>query len=68
MKKGFWMVLVPGAVAYLRYQGNPNPTPTEIYELLEELGLLKDVRRPRNSILSTISIRLGERYRGLIPD
>ena len=65
---GFWMVLVPGAWQYLRYQGNPNPALAEIYEILEQLGFLKDVDRKRNSILATISIRLGDRYKGLIPD
>ena len=65
---GFWMVLVPGAWQYLRYQGNPNLAPAEIYEILEQLGFLKDVDRKRNSILATISIRLGDRYKGLIPD
>lgn len=67
-QEGFWMVLVPGAWQYLRYQGKPNPTPVEIYEVLEQLGFLKDVDRKRSSILATISNRLGDRYKGLIPN
>ena len=63
---GFWMVLVPDAVAYLRHHGIPNPAPTEIHELLDRLGFLKNVDRTRDSILATIRVRLGDRYRGLI--
>ena len=66
---GYWMVLVPGAVAYLKYKGARNPkSPEAIYDLLDELGFLKGIGRTRNSILSTIRIRLGKRYRGLIPE
>lgn len=63
---GFWMVLVPGAAAYLRYQGNLNPSAVEIYDLLHDLGFLDGVPRERASIISTIRIRLGPRYRGLV--
>ena len=69
MKNGFWMVLVSGAVAYLRYRGDPDPTsPARIYELLDELGFLEIVPRDRDSMLATIAIRLGDRCKGLIPD
>ena len=68
VKTGTWMVLVPGAVAYLRYKGAPNPkSPTAIYELLDELGFLDEIGRPRESILATISNRVGKRYEGLVP-
>ena len=69
VKTGFWMVLVPGAVAYLRYKGDPEPTsPARIHALLDELGFLEDVPRDRASIVATIANRLGDRHRGLIPD
>ena len=68
-KPGFWMVLVPGAVAYLQYKDDPEPkSPARIYDLLVELGFLDDIPRERKSILATIAIRLGNRYDGLIPD
>ena len=36
---GFWTVLVPGAVAYLSYRGEPNPrSAVRIFELLDDLG------------------------------
>lgn len=68
VKDGTWMVLVPGAVAYLRYRGEPNPrSPAAIYEQLSELGFLDGVDRDRESVLATISNRLGKRYEGLVP-
>ena len=69
VKDGTWLVLVPGAVAYLRYKGCPNPkSPTAIYELLEELGFLDDIDRDKGSIIATISKRLGKQYEGLVSD
>ena len=69
VKPGTWLVLVSGAVAYLRYKGAPSPTsPTAIYELLDELGFLDNIGRPRGSILATISKRVGKPYQGLIPE
>ena len=69
VKNGFWTVLVPGALAHLRYKNDPEPTsPTRIYALLEELGFLDGVEREPDSILATIRNRMGSRYKGLIPD
>ena len=52
VKDGTWMVLVPGAVAYLRYRGEANPnSAAAIYELLNELGFLDDVDRDPDSVL-----------------
>lgn len=69
VRDGTWLVLVPGAVAYLRYKRHPKPTsPAAIYELLEELGFLDDIDRDRDGITSTISKRLGTQYEGLVPD
>ncbi len=68
VKPGFWMVLVPGAVAYLRYRRDKYArSPTRIYELLEELGFLDGVQRDPDSIRATIANRFGKRYPGLIP-
>ena len=68
VKSGFRMVLVAGAVACLRYKGDPEPTsPARIHDLLDELGFLEDVPRDRDSILATIANRLGDRHKGLIP-
>lgn len=65
--KGEWMVLIPGAVAYLRYKGAKNPkSPEAIYALLDELGFLEVIDRTRSSILSGIHIRLGRRYEGSV--
>ena len=69
VKPGVWMVSVPGAVASLRYRGDPEPTsPTRIHGLLAELGFLDNVPRHRDSSVATIAVRLGERYKGLIAD
>ena len=65
VEDGFWMVLVPGAKAYLQYQGNPNPKASEIYQLLDELGFLRDVDRTPQSIHGTIGNRLRNQYRGM---
>ena len=65
VEKGDWMVLVPGAVAYLRYQGYKNPeSPKAIYELLDELGFLEGIDRSQDSIRSTIRNRLRNQYKG----
>ena len=66
---GTWLVLVPGAVAYLRYKGARDPkSPTAIYDLLKELGFLDDMDRSRQSILATIRKRLGKQYEGLVQE
>ena len=62
---GFWMVLVPGALTYLKRQGNPSPKAKDIYVLLDELGFLEGVDRSRKSILGTIGNRLRNQYRSL---
>ena len=60
------MVLVPGAVAYRRYRGDPElRSPARIHDLL---GFLDNVDRDRDSILATIANRLGDRHKGVIPD
>ena len=64
------MVVVPGAVTYwrLKYPGEPNPRPSQVYDLLDELGLLRGIDRPRASVLATISKRLKKyREKGLLP-
>jgi len=49
------MVLVPGAVAYLRYMGDPAPTsPVRVGDLLVGLGILDDLEHDRTSVLKTI--------------
>ncbi len=57
---GFWLVLILGARAYLQQKGNRDPKGAEIYQLLDDLGLLKGVLRKRTpaSIRSTIYQRL----------
>ena len=61
---GYWMVLVPGAVAYLRYKGESDPTSADnIYDLFEKLGFLKDVNRNRRSVLNTIRNRLNNQFK-----
>ena len=68
---GFWMVVVPGAVMYwhLKHPARRNPTPTQVYNLLDELGLLRGIDRTRPSVLATISKRLKSyREKGLLPD
>jgi len=55
MKGGFWMILVPGAVAYLRHMDDPEPTsPVRILDLLVGRGFLDDMERDRASVLKTI--------------
>ena len=55
VKGGFWMILVPGAVAYLRYRSDPEPTsPARIYDLLVGRGFLDGMERDRASVLKTI--------------
>ena len=57
---GYWMVLILGARAYLKQKGNRNPKGADIYQLLDDLGLLKDALRKRSpeSIRVTIYQRL----------
>ena len=57
---GYWMVLILGAKAYLKQKGNRNPKGVDIYQLLDDLGLLKDALRKRTpaSIRATIYQRL----------
>ena len=61
------MVAIPGAMTYLKYQGNPNPSAGDVYQQLEKVGLLDiplSYRTP-DSILKTINNRLSEQYCGL---
>ena len=69
-ERGFWLVQISGAVAYLRHEGDPDArSAARIYEVLDEFGCLEGRDRTRASVLKTIRARLGNpRYRGLIPD
>ena len=52
---GFWMILIPGAVAYLRYRGDPEPTfPVRIFDVLVGRGFLCGMERDRVGVLKTI--------------
>ena len=55
VKGGFRMILVPGAVAYLRHMGDPAPTsPVRMFGLLVGRGFLDAMERDRASVLRTI--------------
>ena len=63
---GFWMVLVPGAVAWLRKQGRP-VTPYSIHDELDRSSLLDSVKQRRSRTQIMKSIRRCCRDPGLFP-
>ena len=64
---GFWVVLVPGAVAWLRNQGRP-VTPDSIHDERDRSGLLDSVKQRRSRTEIMKSIRRWCRDPGLFPE
>ena len=64
---GFWMILVPGAVAWLRRQRRP-VTPGSIHDALDRSGLLDSVKQRRSRTQIMKSIRRCCRDPGLFPE
>ena len=61
---GLWMVLVPGAFTYWRSKYGRDPSVTEVYNMLNDLGLLEGIDRKPDSIKGTIWNRI-KKYRAV---